>query len=162
MKMVIGGAYQGKLSWAKEHLWKTDKNLMENKKAEKCDWIDGETCDREAIYYCTGIYHFHRYVGNFLDPETSLDSKFSGKTAEDLDTDLVEDLDTDFVGDFAKNLLEKNPNIIVVTDEIGYGIVPLDYGERVYREQVGRVCTALAKESEEVYRVICGIGNRIK
>lgn len=154
MKMVIGGAYQGKLSWAKEHLWKTDKNLTENKKAEQCGWIDGETCDREAIYNCTGIYHFHRYIARFLNPGTSFDSKLSGKTTEDLDTDLV--------GDFAKDLFEKNPNLIVVTDEIGYGIVPLNYGERVYREQVGRVCTALAKESEEVYRVICGIGSRIK
>lgn len=154
MKMVIGGAYQGKLSWAKEHLWKTEKDLTENKKTEVCDWVDGEACNREAIYHCTGIYHFHRFIARFLNPAIGLDGKLSGE--------ITENLDTDFAGDFAKDLIEKNPNLIVVTDEIGYGIVPLDYGERIYREQVGRVCTALAKESEEVYRVICGIGSRVK
>ena len=33
--------------------------------------------------------------------------------------------------------------------------------EREYREAVGRICTELVKHADEVYRVTCGIGERI-
>ena len=55
-----------------------------------------------------------------------------------------------------------NPDIVIVTDEIGYGIVPMDPFERTYREVVGRVCTKLAKNSESVYRVVCSIEMKLK
>ena len=46
---------------------------------------------------------------------------------------------------------------VVVCDEIGCGIVPLDREERRWREETGRLCQALAREAEAVYRVVCGI-----
>lgn len=58
--------------------------------------------------------------------------------------------------------IEKNPDGIIICDEIGNGIVPLDPFEREYRERCGRILIQLAKEAEEVVRVICGIGQRIK
>lgn len=146
MKMIIGGAYQGKLCWVKTHIVENCREICENGKKERISWIDGETCEAEEIYNCVGIYHFHRYIARFLNSVTKDSVSVLEKSSED----------------FAKELYTKNPDLIIVTDEIGYGIVPLDPKERVYREQVGRICTALAKESEEVYRVICGIGTRIK
>ena len=50
----------------------------------------------------------------------------------------------------------------MISDEIGNGIVPMDAFEREYREQTGRILIELAKEAEEVIRVICGIGQKIK
>ena len=38
----------------------------------------------------------------------------------------------------------------------------MDTFEREYREQTGRILIELAKEAEEVIRVICGIGQKIK
>ncbi len=146
MKMVIGGAYQGKLRWTKTHIVENDRDIQENKNEESKQWIDGETCGVEEIYHCIGIYHFHRYIARFLNSTTKDSLSGLEKSSEN----------------FAKELYKKNQELIIVTEEIGYGIVPLDPKERSYREQVGRVCTALAKESEEVYRVICGIGTRIK
>ena len=66
------------------------------------------------------------------------------------------------IDDLAEELIRKNPELILITDEIGYGIVPVDRMEREYREQTGRVCTCLAAYSEKVYRVMCGIGQVIK
>ena len=66
------------------------------------------------------------------------------------------------IDDLAEELIRKNPELILITDEIGYGIVPVDRMEREYREQTGRVCTRLAAYSEKVYRVMCGIGQVIK
>ena len=57
---------------------------------------------------------------------------------------------------------EENKDTIVIADEIGNGIVPLDAFEREYREQTGRAEILLAKKADEVVRVICGIGQKIK
>lgn len=62
----------------------------------------------------------------------------------------------------AKKFYEESPEAIVCSDEVGMGIVPVDAFEREYREVVGRVHIWLAGASDEVYRVICGIGQRIK
>ena len=62
----------------------------------------------------------------------------------------------------ADMLLEKNPNMILISDEVGYGVVPVDAFDRDYRESVGRVCTQLAAKCSKVTRVVCGIGTVIK
>ena len=124
MIMIIGGAYQGKLAFAK-------------KRYPDVTWTDGAVCEEEEIYSCRGIYHFHKYIERKI---------IAGETVDDL----------------AEKIIKKNPKLILITDEIGYGIVPVDRLEREYREQTGRVCTRLAAYSEKVYRVMCGIGQVIK
>ena len=51
---------------------------------------------------------------------------------------------------------------IIICDEVGNGIVPVEPFEREYRERVGRLLIRLAEQAEEVERVICGIGQKIK
>ena len=63
---------------------------------------------------------------------------------------------------FARRLLERNPGLILVTNELGYGIVPTDAFDRRFREMTGRICTGLAAEAEEVVRVVCGLGVKLK
>lgn len=62
----------------------------------------------------------------------------------------------------AEKLLNKTENCVIISDEIGYGLVPIDKFERLYRETSGRVNCYLAGQAEQVIRVVCGIGNRIK
>ena len=59
-------------------------------------------------------------------------------------------------------MAQQDPDVILVSEEVGYGIVPADAFERQYREAVGRVCTALAAKSRRVTRVVCGIGTVLK
>lgn len=124
MIMIIGGAYQGKLEFA--------KNLYPD-----IDWIEGGTCEEEELLRCSGVYQFHKYIERKMKAGESVD-------------------------DLAEKLIHDNPEMILITDEIGYGIVPVDRVERECREQTGRVCTKLAAYSEKVYRVMCGIGQVIK
>ena len=63
---------------------------------------------------------------------------------------------------FAERLMQENPDAFVTADEIGCGIVPMEAFERDYRETDGRICQRIAAYSEEVHRVICGLGMRIK
>lgn len=64
--------------------------------------------------------------------------------------------------DEIESYLDDNENCIIICDEIGNGIVPIEPFEREYRERVGRILVQLAKRAEGVERVICGIGQRIK
>ncbi|MBQ5315965.1 MAG: bifunctional adenosylcobinamide kinase/adenosylcobinamide-phosphate guanylyltransferase [Oscillospiraceae bacterium] len=59
-------------------------------------------------------------------------------------------------------LMKAYPDMVFVMAEIGCGILPLDKDERRYREAVGRTGCLIAENSDEVYRLICGIAQRIK
>lgn len=59
-------------------------------------------------------------------------------------------------------LMEAYPELILISDEIGCGIVPMEKEERRIREETGRLLTRCAKYAERVERVICGIPCRIK
>lgn len=124
MKMVIGGAWQGQLEWARKQYGVTN-------------WIDGKNCPMEEIFTCEGIVDFHEYVKRMMEAEKEFDG-------------------------FANKLISQNPNIVIVSNEIGYGLVPIDAFERAYREQTGRICTELATFAEQVVRVVMGIGTVIK
>lgn len=60
------------------------------------------------------------------------------------------------------SFVEKHPNCIIISDEVGNGIVPVEALEREYRERTGRILVELASKAESVERVICGIGQKIK
>jgi adenosyl cobinamide kinase/adenosyl cobinamide phosphate guanylyltransferase len=124
LKMVIGGAFQGKRAFA-ETLY------------GKLQWADGADCSQHDIFTCEGILHFETYVRRMMSEENFLD-------------------------DLPMNLSLKNPGLVIITDEIGYGLVPVDKFERKYREKNGRICTRLASHAVRVDRVVCGIGTILK
>lgn len=49
------------------------------------------------------------------------------------------------------------PDCIVICDEIGCGVVPMNREERDWRERTGRLCCELAKRAERVERIFCGL-----
>ncbi|MGC4019868.1 MAG: bifunctional adenosylcobinamide kinase/adenosylcobinamide-phosphate guanylyltransferase [Muricomes sp.] len=124
LKMVTGGAYQGKREFA-EKLYGA------------VGWLNGENCSLEEVYTGEGIYHFEKYVRRMMEEKKELEG-------------------------LPGSIARQNPGLIIVTDEIGCGLVPVDAFERKYREQAGRICTELAQYSQRVDRVVCGIGMRLK
>lgn len=58
--------------------------------------------------------------------------------------------------------LDKLKDKIIICDDISQGVVPMDKTERAWREMNGRVMTYLGQEAEEVIRVFCGIGTKVK
>ena len=132
MKLVIGGYVQGKLDYV------LDGNRLTN----FCI-VDGELPNAEQLQWAEDngktviVNHFHAWMRAGIR---------QGKNAEQE------------ILDFIKNV----PDSIVISDEIGNGIVPLDNFEREYRERTGRILVKLAEQADEVVRVICGIGQKIK
>lgn len=132
MELVIGGYSQGKLNFVLQ------KNPVEN-----CLIYDGTIPDEQQLKEIAIqgniviINHFHCWVKKRIlqggNPEKEITA-----------------------------FLEKSKESIIISDEIGNGIVPIDAFEREYRERTGRILVKLASEADEVVRVICGIGQNIK
>lgn len=87
-------------------------------------------------------------------PEEALKAPAILNLQDILRTLLERDESTDA---FVEQLIEQNPNAVVLCDEIGMGVVPLDPLDRLWREATGRACYALARNAEKVIRVVCGI-----
>ena len=54
-------------------------------------------------------------------------------------------------------LLSANPEVILICDEVGCGVVPVDPAQRARREAVGRLCCRLAARAARVERIFCGL-----
>ena len=67
---------------------------------------------------------------------------------------------TDDISNMLWKTIEGNDKVVIISDEIGSGIVPIDGFDRCWREVTGRVLTRLAGKADNVYRVICGMERR--
>lgn len=148
MKLVIGGVAQGKLDYVLENMIEESekydvydcffvKDNASNDKASNMEWPWDLPIDDGRVLI---IDKFHYFIRAVLENKLQLQ---------------------EYILKFMQ-FAEENPNTIVIADEIGNGIVPLDAFEREYREQTGRAEILLAKKADEVIRVICGIGQKIK
>ena len=61
-----------------------------------------------------------------------------------------------------EQLLAACPDVTIVCDEVGSGVVPMEKTDRLWRERVGRTCCALAERADRVIRVYCGIPTVLK
>lgn len=104
---------------------------------EEKEFLDGNSCELTEVFSGKAIEKFHLYLKRCIE------------AGEDLQT-------------LTEKIIEKNPHVLIVTDEIGYGIVPIVKEERLWREQTGRVCCRLAAQAETVVRVVAGIPTVIK
>lgn len=113
------------------------KSTLAKKNHPEVSWINGAEADWDSLSHAEGVLGFHEYIRKEMK---------AGKDMSDL----------------AEDLIHVNPGVILVSDEVGYGVVPIDAFDRAYREAVGRICTKLAAYSHRVTRVACGIGTVIK
>jgi adenosyl cobinamide kinase/adenosyl cobinamide phosphate guanylyltransferase len=131
---IIGGENQGKL----EYLFNISRFKKEN--VVDCLNVDGLKAEEILMSNRPVIYNFNNLIKELL---------------------VVYD-DEEKVKEKIKKMIKENRKAVIISNEIGYGIVPIDKFERRYRELTGRICCEIAKESKEVHRVICGIGTIIK
>lgn len=95
--------------------------------------------------------------------ECTLEAVFTAKCVADYQF-LVKRLleEKQDVQTFTKRLCKENPNAVIIMNEIGAGIIPLEKSERIWREETGRAGCLIAKNSSEVIRLACGIPTKIK
>jgi adenosylcobinamide kinase / adenosylcobinamide-phosphate guanylyltransferase len=66
------------------------------------------------------------------------------------------------VEDFISAARVNSQTVIIVTNELGSGIVPEYKSGRVFRDIAGRVNQFIASSADEVYLTVCGIPIKIK
>ena len=99
--------------------------------------LDGKICAYDEIFKAGCIFNFHMLIKRLIDENI----------------DCIE---------FTKRIINENNDIVIITDEIGCGIIPLERSERIWRENAGKCGCMIAAESEKVIRIFCGIPDIIK
>ncbi|MCL2813966.1 MAG: bifunctional adenosylcobinamide kinase/adenosylcobinamide-phosphate guanylyltransferase [Oscillospiraceae bacterium] len=108
MVLIFGGAYQGKLDYAKQTF--ENRDIVED---------------------------FDKWILELVKAEA----------------DVAEEV---------RRFIEKNRDAVVICCDISCGVVPIDPILRKWREAVGRALAAIARQSDEVIRMFCGIPTKIK
>ena len=121
---------------ATSNIYSENEGYIKNKMYNN-NIADGAYCSIEDIKNACILNHFHLLIKRLLK---------DGKCTDTL-------IDTIYSG---------NPSIIIICDEIGSGIVPLEKEDRIYRETVGRMLCRAVKKSDRVERIACGIGQCLK
>ena len=67
----------------------------------------------------------------------------------------------DAVGEFKNHAVELQNSVLICCD-IFCGVVPIAAEMRAWREATGRLCNYLARESDTVTRIFCGLEQRLK
>lgn len=148
MELIIGGCFQGKTAYGMEKLRKKGL-LFTRSKEQEIIAADGETCTWDQCAKAHLVTRFHRLIRRTL-------AEAADESKDKLEITLKE------MTDRVNTLLQENPEMMIICDEVGCGIVPIERSERDYREAVGRVLCLLAKQAESVERVVAGIPLKIK
>lgn len=110
--------------------------VIDHFKIKEQDILNGESCDYKDLYKAKVINHFERLIYRLMNEGQS-------------------------VTPFVLDLLEINKEVIIISAEIGSGLVPVDSFDRNYRETAGRIGCQIVKHADQVYRVQCGIAAKI-
>lgn len=104
------------------------------------DFSDGESCPFHQIGDKPALNRLHLLVKRLLE---------AGYSEEEMEASILQGLG-------AGNCC------VVLTDEIGCGIVPMKKEERLWREWAGRLSCRLAKEADAVVLIQCGLPTVLK
>lgn len=153
MELYIGGFAQGKLEY------------VQNKKAEEAISIAMVIDCAQSDYQKTlqsidnKIKNENADVNNIANVNDIVIINHLHLWVKDL---LREGMEESEVQSTILSWVSTHPNTILICDELGNGIVPLEKMERIWREQTGRLMIELAKQAERVERILCGLGQRLK
>lgn len=101
------------------------------------DIIDGKTCVFDDIFSAKCVVNFHMFIKRLMH-------------------DNIDPMK------FSEKIIRDNSQIIIIINEIGCGIIPIEKFDRIWRETVGRTGCFIAENSEKVIRVNCGIPMYLK
>lgn len=151
MILIFGGAFQGKLEYAKENF-----NIKSVYECGKGRMTTGKNIEEDQPDSSPAAM---RTAGNFSDFEPD----FTADAVCALEKFVLECVrEGREATDFFRENKEKWQDKILIMNDVSQGIVPMDAQLRAFREMNGRLMLYLAGEADEVIRVFCGIGKKVK
>lgn len=178
--LLTGGARSGKSSYAQELAERSGKRVLFVATAEAGDdemreRIEKHKQDRPADWRTletpTGVGKAIRdnlgdaevvlidcitlLVGNIL-------GRYCDETGERIDTHSAEAAVREEILSLTERFSAHGPDFIIVTNEVGLGLVPDNPMGRVYRDLLGMANRMLAEKADEVYLLVSGLPMKLK
>ena len=134
LELVIGGRAQGKSAYVKKKY--PHAGCLDEKDLTEGGRLPIEDQTQEIILWD----HFHLCVRIWQQ---------AGMTMDEMQ-DRIEEI------------CRACRRLVIISDEVGNGVVPLQKEDRVYRDLVGNLLIEIASKAERVDRIICQIPQQIK
>ena len=169
--LLIGGARSGKSRFAQEMAQKSGETVLYVATAEAGD--DEMKCRIEehkrerppgwsTLEAATGIGNcIEREIGGnrlvIVDCITLLVNNIFNQYNDQIDALIIEKEINDEINELVNCINLINASFIIVTNEVGTGLVPANRIGRLYRDLLGKVNQMLAEHAGEVYLMVAGI-----
>ena len=88
--------------------------------------------------------------------------QYTDQTGEQIDAPLFEKEVTNEISQLVECLNRLDASFIIVTNEVGTGLVPANKMGRLYRDVLGKANQLLAQQVDEVYLMVAGLPVKIK
>ena len=89
-------------------------------------------------------------------------SQYAVQTGKQMDAPLVEKKVTGEISELVECINHLDASFIMVTNEVGMGLVPANKMGRLYRDLLGKANQLLAQQADEVYLMVAGLPVKIK
>ena len=89
-------------------------------------------------------------------------NQYNDRTSEQIDASLIEKKVISEISELVDCINHIDVNFIMVTNEVGAGLVPANKMGRLYRDLLGKANQLLAQGVDEVYLMVAGLPVRIK
>lgn len=181
MILITGGARSGKSGYAEDWATQLDTPILYIATAIP---FDEEMKIRIRKHQQSRPAHWETYEGfkelgkviekkgkNFggvlLDCVTILVSNLlfdfcKDASIEEVDFEKMERLVLEEIKSLVSGSKNTNATVILVTNELGSGVVPENRLARAFRDMAGRINQYLGSEADEVYLCVCGIPMKVK
>jgi adenosylcobinamide kinase/adenosylcobinamide-phosphate guanylyltransferase len=174
--LITGGARSGKSRLAQGLAVKSGRQVLFVATAEAGDdemkrRIDIHRKSRPAGWKILEVTthvgnHISKNIGRaetvVVDDITLLVNNIFMQYDEKTDAALVEKAVTSEIQELLDCIDHSNAGFIIVTNEVGLGIIPADRITRLYRDTLGRANQMLAEHADEVYFMVAGIPLAVK
>jgi len=180
MILLLGGARSGKSRYAQELAQKTNRKVLfvatatagdedmrrriiKHQNERPRDWITLEAST-----------HIGRYIENdigdarvvIIDDITLLVNnlffEIDGLDFDQVDESLLDKKVKAEIKELLACIKKTDADYIVISNEVGLGLVPDNHMGRLYRDILGRANQLLAQDATEVYLMVAGIPLRVK
>lgn len=92
----------------------------------------------------------------------NLFSKYNDHEFENIEDSVLDQAVTSEITELEQLIAKKPASFIIISNEVGLGIVPDNRMGRLYRDCLGRANQILAKAADEVYLMVAGIPLKVK
>jgi len=178
--LIIGGARSGKSNFAQELALKSAQPVLfvataeagdeemrqrieEHQKVRPATWSTLEATTHVGSQVLKKIGKAQTVIVDCITLLiNNIFNQYSDPSGEQIDAPLIEKEVMAEIGELVDCINQVNANFIIVTNEVGFGLVPANRMSRLYRDLLGRANQIMAQRADEIYLMVAGIPLPIK